>query len=68
VSRVFEAKYPGWCICCEGRIHAGDNVHYQDDTIVHDGCQIIPDRDPLAPSKTEPYCPSCFTYHAGECE
>jgi hypothetical protein len=52
MSTVFEAKYPGWCICCEDRINEGDNVHYQDDTIVHDGCQII--RDPLAPSKTVP--------------
>lgn len=67
MAAVFEAKYPSWCICCEEKIQIGDKAHYQDDRVVHADCFITPDPDPLTPSKTEPYCPSCFTYHAGEC-
>jgi hypothetical protein len=59
--------FGSWCICCEQRINVGDKVHYQDDELVHAGCEIIP--DVLLPqlARTEKLCGTCYTYHAGEC-
>jgi hypothetical protein len=61
----FEAKYPGSCNACDGRIHEGDTVRYEDDYLIHDDCPEPIDVD--APRRTERHCPDCFTYHAGEC-
>lgn len=66
MSAVFSAKYHGQCLECYERIEPGESITLVGDDVVHARC-TSPIVDPLTPSRTEPYCGSCFTFHAGEC-
>ncbi|MEU9806243.1 hypothetical protein [Mycobacterium sp. NPDC050853] len=56
----FEAKYPGRCGSCDNKIHPGDDVHYEDDELVHDDC-------PGEVGGPIEVCPDCWCIHRGEC-
>jgi hypothetical protein len=38
MSRPFTANYPGTCAACLEPIDPGDEVVYEDDELVHEGC------------------------------
>lgn len=61
----FQARYPGRCVSCDGRIHEGQHVRYEDDFLVHADCPEPEDYG--APARHEQRCPTCFLTHAGEC-
>ena len=61
----FQAKYPGRCAACDERIYEGNWVRYEDDFLVHDDCDEVPERD--APQRNKRKCPDCYMIHAGEC-
>lgn len=61
----FQARYPGQCANCEGRIHLGDFVEYDDDELVHSRCPVSMSDITVGPR--EVLCGRCFTFHAGEC-
>jgi hypothetical protein len=61
----FRAQFGGRCGGCDERIHEGDLVKYDDDQLVHVGCDVtsLPnDRDDLGA-----VCRSCWLIHSGEC-
>jgi hypothetical protein len=67
MSRPFAARYGGPCAAdCGERIHAGDEVVYVDDELMHTGCVPYGDH-PADPRPGPAACPSCWTVHAGEC-
>lgn len=47
MSAVFDARYPGRCASCDGRINEGDQVTYVDDELVHTECTD----DPASPCR-----------------
>lgn len=63
-SLPFPARYPGRCAACQERIDVDDQVAFDDDELVHDGCT------PKAPRPERPACPTCFTVPSvsGACE
>lgn len=73
--KTFEAKWRGRCGACDETIHPGDDVGYEDDLLVHEGCSTNPPRavtskkSPFTKPKTTPpnICPVCSMDHAGEC-
>lgn len=58
----FNAKYVGWCGCCETTIGVGDLVRYVDNEIEHVECSSTADI-------TREICPECFLERAvnGSC-
>ena len=44
-SRVFQARWPGYCELCTTRYEAGDDIHYVrfegDSIIAHSTCHIV---------------------------
>lgn len=58
---AFEAKFPGRCGVCDGKIRPGDSCTYVEDEIAHAWCP-----EPAGP--VEP-CPRCYFVPAvnGEC-
>lgn len=52
----FQAMYPGRCGGCDNRIHRGDDVHYEDDELVHDDC-------PGEVGGPIEVCPDCWCIH-----
>lgn len=61
-SHTFEARFPGVCEDCGGRIEVGDIVHRTEDGYEHEFC---PD-EVEATVKGQP-CPDCNLVHRGEC-
>jgi hypothetical protein len=64
VSAGFSARFPGACPECAEWFTVGTTVFYNTHgELIHERCP-----DSLAePTPTEPLCPRCFCYHAGEC-
>jgi hypothetical protein len=68
MSRPFPARYPGACPACDERIREGDLIRFTEGNYtVHDDCDAIPSRDPLAAA--HPVCQVCWLTHpAGACD
>ncbi|ORB55307.1 hypothetical protein BST43_15705 [Mycobacteroides saopaulense] len=61
-SRPFRAEFGGWCEYGDDPIRPGDEVRYDDDTLVHTNCP-----NPVTPTDIRDICPNCWCQHAGEC-
>ena len=60
----FEARYPGKCAACDGRITPGENVRYsEDDEIMHSRCE-----DESAAARPVEVCGSCWLTKPCDCE
>lgn len=82
MSKEFQASYEGPCSLCGTMIYKKDWCHFVNHKIAHlechlpDGSDLVSeDYEPVARPESftvrgkrkTPYCPTCFTYHNGEC-
>lgn len=62
----FQARYDGRCgsedCRYDGVIDVGDEVEFEADELMHQGCAQAVRR-----GRTVPLCSECFTHHRGEC-
>lgn len=62
---VFKAKYSGWCLCCEERIHEGEPVKWADGNVIHADCLVLD-----GTTEVPAICPTCHMVPAanGACD
>lgn len=63
MSRTFVARYPGRCDGCGERIHAGDEVKYDDQDVIHADCD-----ESTTVERPAVICPSCWLSKPCGCE
>lgn len=71
MSKVFEAKYDGWCPACWERIKAGESVTYgslgpDDDALTHEDCYA--EQGTSAEVRMTEVCAKCFIQKPCPCE
>lgn len=61
----FPARFPGYCVACDERIHEGDPIRMTDDGAMHQDCTTAAPVERPEP----PVCPTCWLTHPeGACD